>query len=159
MTIPSSEPVLRARLKGLTGALAILIVLLGYFEGDRLVAYPDIGGVWSICRGITAGVHAGQVATEEQCHAMNAAEALASLRVVDGALNGDHPAARRAALADFEYNVGRKRFLTSTALRKINAGDIKGGCAQLLRWIYVKGKVVAWQVRRRAFEHELCVRP
>lgn len=152
-----SDPTLNRRLKGLSGALAILMVLLGYFEGDRLVAYRDVGNVWTLCRGITHGVHAGQVATQDECTRMNTAEALKSLAVVSTALARPQPAARQAALADFEYNVGEGAFRRSGVLRKINAGDVRGGCAELLRWIYVKGRIVLWQVKRRGIEHELCM--
>lgn len=152
-----SDPTLNRRLKGLSGALAILMVLLGFFEGDRLKAYRDVGNVWTICRGITHGVHAGQVATQEQCQSMNTVEAMKSLAVVDAALTSSQPAPRRAALADFEYNVGEGAFRRSGVLRKINAGDLRGGCAELLRWVYVRGRVNRWQVKRRGIEHELCL--
>ena len=152
-----SDPTLNRRLKGLTSALAILTVLLGYFEGDRLVAYRDVGGVWTICRGITHGVHAGQVATQEECHTMDTAEGLKSLAVVSAALARPQPPARKAALADFEYNVGEGAFRRSGVLRRINAGDVLGGCGEMQLWVYVHGVINAWQVKRRGIEHEICM--
>ncbi|MGC1550518.1 MAG: lysozyme [Rhodanobacter sp.] len=159
MSTPSSAipATLGNRLKGLVSALAILMALLGYFEGDKLTAYRDIGGVPTICRGHTAGVHMGEVVTEEQCTTMDTTEAIASLVVVDRAIPGTQPAKRRAALADFEYNVGSGAFLRSTVLRDIKAGDIRGGCDFLSKYVYVGDKIVPWQVKRRAIERELCL--
>jgi lysozyme len=156
-TAPAPNAAIRGKVRGLTSALLILLAMTGYFEGNRLVAYRDIGGVPTICGGITAGVRMGQVATEEQCHAMNTAEAQKSLAVVDRLLKGTHPDTRRAALADFEYNVGEGAFARSTLLRKLNSGDIHGGCDELSRWVFVAGKRNAWQVQRREFERELCL--
>ncbi|WP_394324827.1 glycoside hydrolase family protein [Escherichia coli] len=36
--------------------------------------------------------------------------------------------------------MGAGNFRTSTLLRKINQGDIKGACDQLRRWTYAGGK-------------------
>jgi len=155
--VPVADRTLATRLKGLTTALSMLMVLLGFFEGDRLTAYRDLGGVLTICRGITHNVQAGQIATVEQCQKMDTAEAIAALAVVNSALLAEEPPARQAALADFEYNVGKGAFLRSSVLRLINADDIVGGCNALKLWIYVKGKVVAWQVKRRGIESEMCL--
>ncbi|MEB6886251.1 lysozyme RrrD, partial [Escherichia coli] len=46
------------------------------------------------------------------------------------------PETTRGALYSFVYNVGAGNFRTSTLLRKINQGDIKGACDQLRRWTY-----------------------
>ena len=39
------------------------------FEGCRLTAYQDSGGVWTIGYGHTAGVYAGKTCTEAQAEA------------------------------------------------------------------------------------------
>ncbi|WP_405045477.1 glycoside hydrolase family protein [Pseudomonas aeruginosa] len=44
----------------------------------------------------------------------------------------------------------------STLLRKLNAGDVRGACAELSRWVYAGGKKLGGLVRRRAAERELC---
>jgi lysozyme len=156
-TVPVADRTLATRLKGLTSALSILMVLLGFFEGDRLNAYRDLGGVLTICRGITHNVRAGQVETVDQCQKMDTAEAIAALAAVNKALLAEEPPTRQAALADFYYNVGAGNFLRSSVLRLINADDIVGGCNALNLWIYVKGRVVAWQVKRRGIEQQLCL--
>ena len=63
---------------------------------------------------------------------------------------------RRAALGSFVYNVGEGQFSSSTLLRLLNAGDARGACAQLSRWVFAGGKQLAGLVNRRAAERELC---
>ncbi|HHG5564729.1 TPA: glycoside hydrolase family protein [Pseudomonas aeruginosa] len=41
-------------------------------------------------------------------------------------------------------------------MRKLNAGDVRGACAELSRWVYAGGKKLGGLVRRRAAERELC---
>lgn len=146
------------RTAGLATALALLLGMLGHFEGDRYTAYRDLAGIWTICEGETHGVKAGDTATPEQCRQMTTSEALRSLSAVDAALTIHPPPARWAALADFQYNVGQGNFLRSGVLRRINAGDIQGGCDELRRWVYVRGRVIGWQVKRRAAERGLCLK-
>jgi lysozyme len=160
-TPPVADATLNRRLKGLTGAFAILMVLLGFFEGDRLTAYHDVGGVPTICRGITHGVTMGEVMTSEQCQQMDAVEALQYMGYVKRYVHGDQTPARQAALADFAYNVGLGNFLRSSVVKLINAGQIAKGCQALLLYVYVRvnGKlvVVPWQVKRRGIENQLCM--
>jgi len=42
------------------------IQLLEFFEGNKLEAYQDSGGVWTIGRGHTEGVSPGMVITQDQ---------------------------------------------------------------------------------------------
>ncbi|EFC7736166.1 lysozyme, partial [Escherichia coli] len=52
---------------------------------------------------------------------------------------------------------GAGNFRTSTLLRKINQGDIKGACDQLRRWIYAGGKQWKGLMTRREIEREVCL--
>jgi lysozyme len=67
----------------------------------------------------------------------------------------------RLAYTDFTFNVGVDAFAKSTALRKLNAGDRAGACAEMLRWNKgtVKGKLVVLPGldRRRKAENLACV--
>ncbi|MDX5559620.1 glycoside hydrolase family protein [Escherichia coli] len=63
----------------------------------------------------------------------------------------------RGALYSFVYNVGAGNFRTSTLLRKINQGDIKGACDQLRRWTYAGGKQWKGLMTRREIEREICL--
>ncbi|ASO79311.1 lysozyme [Escherichia coli] len=53
--------------------------------------------------------------------------------------------------------MGAGNFRTSTLLRKINQGDIKGACDQLRRWAYAGGKQWKGLMTRREIEREVCL--
>lgn len=70
------------------------------------------------------------------------------------------------ALVSFSYNVGSQAFCRSTLVRKLNAGDYAGACAQLLRWRFFRGrdcalpanaKLCGGLVRRREAEYRQCM--
>jgi len=53
------------------------------------------------------------------------------------------------ALVSFSYNVGSGAFCQSTLVKKLNAGDYAGACAELLRWRFFQGKDCAQPANRR----------
>ena len=140
----------------LTGSLGMTGALVTWFEGRSLVAYADPVGIPTICEGVTRGVSLGDVATPAQCDKLLERELNIALTAVDRQVRVPLPETRRAALGSFVYNVGESQFTRSTLLRKLNAGNALGACAELSRWIYAGGKRLAGLVKRRAAERELC---
>ena len=63
---------------------------------------------------------------------------------------------QKAAFLSFAFNVGNGAFCSSTLVRKANAGDMPGACAELSRWAYAGGKQLQGLVNRRAAERKLC---
>lgn len=63
---------------------------------------------------------------------------------------------RDAAYASLAYNVGISGVRKSTATRRLNAGDIEGGCEAIGWWNKAGGRVVRGLVNRRAEEVALC---
>lgn len=59
------------------------------------------------------------------------------------------------ALVDFAYNAGAKNLLSSTLLKKLNAGDRKGAAKEFERWVYAGGQILPGLVRRRMAERVL----
>jgi lysozyme len=45
------------------------LFLIKYFEGCKLTAYQDTGGIWTIGYGSTKNVHSGLVITQEEANA------------------------------------------------------------------------------------------
>lgn len=138
------------------GAIGMAGALVTWFEGRSLVAYLDPVGIPTICEGVTAGVKLGDAATPAECDALLEKELGIALAAVDRRVRVELPDTRRAALASFVYNVGEGQFSRSTLLRKLNAGDVRGACAELSRWVYAGGRQLAGLVKRRAAERELC---
>lgn len=60
-----------------------------------------------------------------------------------------------AALTDFAYNLGCTRLAGSTLRRKVNAGDMAGTKAELLKWVRGGGRVLPGLVKRRKAEAAL----
>ena len=139
------------------GAAVVLAVPLGEkFEGTVLRSYRDPVGIITACTGHTSPeLKMGQVYTRQQCEEMlykdlvKHADALSCIRqpLTDG---------QRAAFVSFAFNVGNSAFCGSTLVRKANAGDINGACAELSRWTYASGKHLPGLVKRRAAERQLC---
>lgn len=140
----------------LAGAASMAGVLVSHFEGRSLVAYLDPVGIPTICEGVTRGVRLGQTKTPAQCDDLLRAELSVAMAGVDRNVTTPQPETRRAALASFVYNVGEPQFKGSTLLRKLNAGDARGACAELSRWVYAGGQKLQGLVNRRAAERELC---
>lgn len=65
---------------------------------------------------------------------------------------------RDAAYTSLAYNVGVAGAGKSTATRRLNAGDIRGGCEAIGWWNKAGQRVVRGLVNRRADEVALCLR-
>ena len=61
------------------------------------------------------------------------------------------------ALVDFAYNAGAKNLLTSTLLRKLNAGDYAGASKEFGKWVYGGTKKLNGLVKRREAERQLFI--
>lgn len=143
-------------------AIGMATPIVAKFEGRNLVAYLDPVGIPTICSGITTDVHMGDIATEQWCDERMREELVKAdmtilLNVYPDVIF-DMPVTRRASLLSFIYNVGPDAFLRSTLLKKLNAGDARGACDEMLRWVYAGGRKLKGLERRRAAERELCLK-
>lgn len=99
----------------------------------------------------------GKTYTEAECKALLNKDLATVARQINPYIKVDIPETTRGALYSFVYNVGAGNFRTSTLLRKINQGDIKGACDQLRRWTYAGGKQWKGLMTRREIEREVCL--
>lgn len=141
-------------------SVSLATAMIKLFEGGEREAYVDPVGVVTICYGHTATAKLGQVKTEEECQELLRQDLAIAMAAVDRHTTAELTIEQRAALASFVFNFGEEKYRTSTLLKKLNAGDRKGACAELSRW--VNGKVNGqWKelpglVTRREVERELC---
>ncbi|WP_306150757.1 lysozyme [Roseovarius sp. MMSF_3281] len=143
--------------------LSVAVPLIAKWEGLRTTAYRDIVGVWTVCYGETKGVRPGDSYTKAECRAMLARE-VAEYR--DGLHEHFTPETKQhrltperdAAYVSLAYNVGIGGAGRSTATRRLNAGDIRGGCKAIGWWNKAGQRVVRGLVRRRADEVTLCLK-
>lgn len=139
------------------GALSIATAVVSYYEGYEPTAYRDPVGIATICYGHTATARIGQTLSQAECTDLLQADLGTAFAAVDSRAQVDLPPPTRAALASFVYNVGEGNFARSTLLRKLNAGDLRGACHELSRWVYAGGRKLNGLIKRRATEHELCL--
>lgn len=148
------------RLKKGSALAACVIAIVSGFEGLRTYAYRDPIGIPTICFGETRGVKMGDRATTAECKDMLAVRLVEFETGMTRCLK--NPAAvpdkPYAAFLSFTYNVGIGAFCKSTLARKVNAGDIRGGCMELLKWDKAAGIRLPGLTRRRQAENAFCLR-
>ena len=127
------------------------------FEGCRLAAYQDSGGVWTIGYGHTRGVYPGMTCTQAQAEAWLMEDLAHAERVVHQRVRVPLDQLEYDALVDFEFNTGALSLGESgcAVLRLLNAGDYLGASAHFDDWVKCKGRVLAGLMRRRGAEQAL----
>lgn len=124
------------------------------FEGLRLHAYQDTGGVWTIGYGHAVGVRPGQVITQAEAEALLEHDMAYAAGVVTRHA-GTCTQNQFDALVDFTFNLGPVLFLGSTLLKKHLAGDHAGAADEFLKWKFDNGEVIPGLLRRREAERKL----
>ena len=128
------------------------IQLTERFEGCRLAAYPDTGGVWTIGYGHTHGVHQGMTCTREQAQTWLEQDIQAAADAVNRLVKISLKQSEFDALVDFVFNLGAGAFARSTMLKDINAGHLAAAALQFPLWDHVAGRVLAGLLHRRLAE-------
>ena len=128
------------------------IALTESFEGCKLVAYLDSGGVPTIAYGHTHGVTLGMTCTQQQAElwlrtdmavAETGVQALVKIPLTQGEYD---------ALVDFAFNCGTGNLRVSTLLKLVNTGNFTAAAAEFEKWDHVNSQVVAGLLRRRLAE-------
>lgn len=123
-----------------------------------LEAYQDTGGVWTICRGHTKGVHKGMKVTPEQCEVWWSEDMAIAEAIVNKCVKVPIGANKRGAFTSLAFNIGERQFCNSTLVRKLNQGDYAGACLELKRWVYDNGVYIRGLAHRRDDEFRLCTK-
>jgi len=139
--------------------------LITHFEGyhtrlpdGRCKAYLDRLAkphIWTIGWGCTEGVREGMIWTREEAEAAFRRELARHERAVMKAATVDLNQNQFDALVSFSYNCGAHGMARSTALKRLNRGDLEGAAEALKWWNKAGGKVWPGLVRRRAAEAAL----
>lgn len=137
-------------------AAALVIPVVAVFEGKVNRTYSDVAGVLTSCYGhVGPELRMGQAFTDEQCLAQLEADLLKHAAALD-CVKRPMTDGQKAAFLSFAFNVGNGAFCSSTLVKKANAGDMRGACAELSRWTYAGGKFYQGLANRRAAERKLC---
>lgn len=132
------------------------------FEAVRLVAYRDPVGIPTICMGSTAGVSMGMSKTLAECRALFERDAREHRNALLKYYRSETvllrlPPPRDAAFADFGFNAGVSAAGGSTAMRRLNAGNIAGACNALTWWNKAGGRVLRGLVVRVSWRDKQCM--
>lgn len=147
----------RENIKKLAAVSAVAVSAICGFEGYREYAYKDVAGVPTIGYGTTKGVKMGDKTTRHEAKAFLVRDASAMAKQMQTLIKVPLYQHEWDAYLSFTYNVGIGNFRSSTLLKKLNAGDYSGACAQLKRWVYAGGKKVKGLVNRREAEYRMCI--
>lgn len=162
--------------KSVSWPVALLLALaasLGGFEGREYVPYRDIGGVWTVCDGITgADVVIGKTYTDAECSALLMPAIEAHLSEVERQCVPNMrtlPLNVQFAVGHLAYNVGagavcrRRSGAPTTIAKSLPIFDIPRACAAIKSYTRVAGKDCRDPAnkctgipRRRAFEAGVC---
>lgn len=124
------------------------------FEGLRLKAYQDQGGVWTIGYGHTRGVKPGDTCTQEQADAWLHEDVTGAVACVQRLVKVPLAQEQFDALVDFAFNLGCGSLAGSTLLRCVNAGQFEQAALEFLRWNRVGKVEIEGLARRRKAEAE-----
>ncbi len=137
-------------------AAALVVSTVAIYEGTVLRTYRDPIEIVTACTGHTGPeLRMGQTFTKEQCTEMLYVDLLKHAQALD-CVKRPMSDGQKAAFLSFAFNVGNGAFCSSTLVRKANAGDMPGACAELSRWTYAGGKQLPGLIKRRAAERKLC---
>lgn len=147
--------------------------LLKHWEGFKLEAYKDVGGVWTIGYGHTGPeVHSGMKITTPVAEALLREDIKEAEKAVRQICDSDPVEEEKlelsnnqySALVCFVYNIGAMAFegstlasyLADTLTEELDPAYV---ATQLRRWNKVKGRIVQGLVNRREAEIKLWYTP
>ena len=129
------------------------LALTRRYEGLRLKAYQDAGGIWTIGYGHTGkDVHSESEITGLGAEALLRADLRSAIDCVNAAVRTPLEQNQFDALVDFCFNAGRGNFAHSTLLLKLNANRFDEAADQFGLWINVSGQPNRGLQRRRSAE-------
>lgn len=142
---------------GSAAVIAAATSILVIWEGTDLVAKKDMIGTghpMTYCHGQTdefGKVKEGQRFTPAQCKDLLAKSLPKYLTPLQKCVTAELPVKTMAALLDAAYNAGPAAVCRSPMVKRMNAGDIKGGCEAFEGW-YIRsdGQVRRGLVARRS---------
>lgn len=144
---------------------AVAVPLVAKWEGKRNKAYYDtiaVPPVWTVCYGETRGVRRGDHYSDADCFRMLRVAVLDFRRRLHPHFTDVTKATRLtpkrdAAYVSLAYNAGVYAISRSTAVRRLNAGDIAGGCVAIGWWNKSGGRLRRGLANRRAEETAYCL--
>lgn len=123
-------------------------------EGERLTAYQDSVGIWTIGVGHTGWVGnkpvaKGMTITKEQSREILRVDLRRFEKTVNECVTKPLTQYQFDALVSLAFNIGEGAFRRSTLLKLLNRGDYKGASEQFLVWRNAGGRPILLNRRKR----------
>jgi len=162
---PTLSPVTAHGAAAWTETAPVVLPLIAKWEGKRNEAYLDTIAdppIWTVCYGHTETARPGLVLSDRECLDLLKDEVAVYWMNLRPAFTPTTrqtrlPPARDAAFTSLAYNVGVGGTSKSTAVRRLNAGNIAGACEAIGWWNKAGSRVIRGLVNRRAEETKLCL--
>ena len=146
------------------GVIACCVAFTPILEGIWTTAQVDkigTGHPVTYCYGQTTengAVQVGEKFTPRECKKLLAQSLPKYLARLDPCIHVALPDKTRAALLDAAYNAGSAAVCRSPMVKRMNAGNIRGGCMAFAGWyVRANGRVVKGLINRRVSERALCL--
>lgn len=134
-------------------AIDIAAGLVRAFEGCKLTAYKDGGGVWTLGWGHTGpDAIQGAVWTQERADAVLTADLQDAAMGVFPLIKAKLSEKQTAALISLAFNVGPNALKGSKLIASVNAADHIEAAHQFIAWDHDNGREVKGLLRRRLVE-------
>lgn len=136
------------------------LALIKQFEGCRLEAYQDAGGIWTIGYGHAIAVEPGLTISQADADCLLEQDIASAEQCVD-AKTGQITQNQFDALVSFVFNLGCAAFNGSSLLHLLNTGQTDAAANEFLKWCYAgnPARFVPGLVARRETERKLFLTP
>jgi lysozyme len=162
--VVTSRQLKRGGAAATVAAIAMATPFVVGWEGVDYVARHfsfDPPGVVTVCNGITnydlPGLKPGMKFTKGECAELLKKAMPKYAAPIDRCVKVPITDNTRAALYSASYNLGPGTVCKSSMVRRINAGDTRGGCDALLMYVRANGKFLQGLLNRRHAERKLCL--
>lgn len=141
----------------------IAVPMVAKWEGLRTTAYLDriaSPPVWTICYGETEGVQPGETRTREECERglrdglKRYWAGFRSALTMPEILQPESD----AAFTSLTWNIGIAAVKRSTAVKRLNKGDVAGACKAATWFNKSGGKLRRGLFNRRSYEYGVCMK-
>ena len=129
--------------------------IVKFYEGLRLQAYLCPAGIPTIGYGHTKNVKLGDVCNQKQAEDWLEDDFFMAKTDVKAVVKVPLNENQLDALASFVFNLGVRKLIQSTLLKKLNDGDYSGAANEFDKWVFAAGKKLNGLIARRAAEKEL----
>lgn len=132
-------------------AAALAVPFIAKWEGRPATGYLDPVGIPTSCYGHTGpDVIVGRAYSDDECAELLARDVVEESLRVSRCFTRLPPTPLYASVIDLAHNNGVAKVCSSTMVRKINAGDYAGACAELPKWRKAGRKPLQGLINRRA---------